>query len=128
MGVFDTFRRQEQPPEAIADAERVLGECRRLPGLVFHFCVLPSGHAGQCRFAVRDGAGFSVRLPDRETLLKRRQLVWRIADKLLAQESAHVAWGSLGLADRLRLGSRILELVFRVNGTDGGLPDRVRMP
>jgi hypothetical protein len=66
--------------------------------------------------------------PDRETLVRRRQLVWIIAGKLHSNPAAKEAWGRIGLAERLTLGSKILELVYRVNGSDGGIPERVVMP
>jgi len=58
--------------------------------------------------------------PDARTLRRRKLLVWQVAESLHRREAAHAAWGHLGIKQRLKLGSYILDLVRRNRGNDGG--------
>jgi hypothetical protein len=58
--------------------------------------------------------------PDDKTLRRRKLMVWQVAESLHEREAAHVAWGHLGITQRLKLGSYILDLVRRNRGNDGG--------
>lgn len=72
-------------------------------------------------FRRADGATLSVvRLPDADTLRRRRFMAWAIAEALHHQQTAHDAWGSLGITEKLALASKILDLRRRTRGNDGG--------
>lgn len=93
--------------------------CDRLDGYAYHRCALASGHDGGC-VSTAIGEPPRVRRPDPATLQRRRLQVWEVADALHERQVAHAAWGDLGINERLRLGSKILDLVRRCRGNDGG--------
>lgn len=101
--------------------------CHRYAGLEYHACIRPRGHQGKCHM-VTIGEPPRVSRPDPAVLIKRKLLVWAIADRLHQEAIAKTAWGDIGLQARLDLASKILELVRRNQALDGGLQSGTVIP
>ena len=115
------FSRKPQPKGPLP------APCHRYKGLEYHACIFPRGHKGKCRFVVI-GVQPCVSRRYLGVLIKRKLLVWAIADRLHQETVATAAWGQLGLQARLDLASRILELVRRNRALDGGLQSGAVIP